>query len=87
MAALKWGRIYVSYQASENKLCYLNSHVQTVCKLIRYVVMWNLEPLLNEPPQHRKSYVQCTFTKCMELRAVIPSAPGWQSWKSLQGLS
>lgn len=34
--------------------------------------------------------MQCIFfspTKCMESRAVNPSAPGWQSWKSLQGLS
>lgn len=89
MAIFKWERSSVGYQVSGSRLYYLNSHAQILCKLIRYEVMRDLKPLLSKSPQHRKSdyyAVYLLFTKCTESRAVNPSAPGWQSWKSLQGL-
>lgn len=32
-----------------------------VCRLIRYEVMRDLEPLLSKPPQHRKSYYYAVY--------------------------
>lgn len=61
MAIFKWRRSYVSYQVSGSRLYYSNSHVLIVCTLIRYEVMRDLEPLLNEPPQRRKSYYYAVY--------------------------
>lgn len=86
MAFFKWERSYLSYHVSGSRLYYLNSCVLVVCKLFRYEVRRDLEPLFSEPPQHRQSYYSAAHllyhqfhTKCVELRAVTLSAPGWQS--------